>query len=63
MHYALCREKQSMELSNFTKMSFTKYISNVDHYEEVLSRASKVKESLFIGIASSAEDGNFVEIQ
>lgn len=32
-------------------MSYTKYIQNEDHYKEVLSKASKVKEALWIGTA------------
>ena len=32
-------------------MSFIKYISNEQHYNEVLSLASKCKESLCIGTA------------
>lgn len=32
-------------------MSFTKYIQNEQHYKEVLSRVSSVKESLWIGTA------------
>ena len=32
-------------------MSYIKYIQNDDHYKEVLTKASKVKESLWIGTA------------
>ena len=32
-------------------MSYTRYIQNEDHYKEVLSKASKVKEALWIGTA------------
>ncbi|MCQ2118808.1 MAG: phospholipase D-like domain-containing protein [Bacteroidales bacterium] len=32
-------------------MSYTKYIKNEEHYKEVLSKASKVKEALWIGTA------------
>ncbi len=32
-------------------MSYTKYIQNEQHYKEVLSKAEKVKESLWIGTA------------
>ena len=32
-------------------MSYTKYIKNEEHYKEVLSKASKVKEAIWIGTA------------
>ena len=32
-------------------MSYIKYIQNEDHYKEVLTKAAKVKESLWIGTA------------
>lgn len=32
-------------------MSYTRYIQDEDHYKEVLSKASKVKEALWIGTA------------
>lgn len=35
----------------YKEMAYIKYIQNEDHYKEVLSKASRVKESLWIGTA------------
>lgn len=47
-------------------MSYIKYIRNEDHFKEVLSRAAKVKESLWIGTADIKDlyvgDVPFLEI-